>query len=195
MGNSKSVGRARLPVKSEFDGESDNRDYLTGAHAWNRMQDRITPSIAEHVNLSRQLLEDFGNPHRRRRGPHMLLAEVLEFALHLKSGDEQRANVLAPLDYVEARIGRIAIDVAKARAGTAPASRAQKIAVLCVQFAQLVDAVDDPQALDARGRLYARQQLQEVIDEALGLIGDFKEPTAPAPAPDGSNVAALRSVK
>jgi hypothetical protein len=155
------------------------------------MQDRITPSIAEHVGVSRQLLEDFGNSGRRRRGPHMFLAEVLQFALTIKSGDEQRGDVLAPLDYVEARVGRIAIDVAKARAGTAPAARAQGLAVLCVQFAQLVDAVDDPKDLNPAGRVYARQQLQDVIDKALALIGDFNDPTPiePAPVSEGAKVS------
>ena len=170
------VDRQREMREADFAGASAPADYRSAALVWDRLQNRITPSLAAELGLCRQTLEDWGNPGRRKRGPHLLMAQAIELALELKPRADQRHDVLAPLDWLESRFGRLAIDCKTARHGASLGSQAQRIAQLLVEFAQFVDSVDDPTELDAPRRLDARQQLQDVIRGAMELLESIPGP-------------------
>lgn len=167
------VDRAAAMREADFEGISAPADYRTAALAWDRLQNRITPSLAHELGLSRQTCEDWGNPGRRKRGPHLLTAQAIDIALELKPTAAQRADVMAPLDWLNARYGRIAIDLPRAGEPLTPGGQAKAIAALLVDFAEFVDAVDDAAALDEARRLRARQQLQDVINGGMALLEGF----------------------
>jgi hypothetical protein len=167
------IDRARAFHEADLAGKSAPADYFDGAMAWSRMQRRITPTLAAELGVPRQMLEDYGNPNRRRRGPHLLLLQTIELAREFKPSAEQRHDVLAPLDWLEGRLGRLAIDLTLARDGKSPASQAQRIAQLLVEFAQFIDCVDEPEQCSPEQRLVAQQQLQDVIDLGSDLLRSF----------------------
>lgn len=167
------LDRAAAMRESDFEGTSAPADYRAAAIAWDRLQNRITPSLAHELGICRQMMEDWGNPSRRKRGPHLLLAQTIELALEFKPLPAQRADVLAPLDWIEARFGRLVVDMPQPGAPPTPASQAKQIARLLVEFAEFVDSVDDPEAIDEASRLRARQQLQDVINGGLALLETF----------------------
>ena len=179
------LDRAAAMRESDFEGTSAPADYRSAALAWDRMQDRITPTLAHELGLCRQQMEDFGNPSRRKRGPHLLVAQAMELALEFKPRPAQRADVFAPLDWLEARFGRLVVALPEASAPRTPATQAKLIAALLVEFAEFVDSVDDPDSIDEASRLRARQQLQDVVNGGLALLEAFVEPKvvrAAAPA-------------
>lgn len=180
------VDRAREMRESDFEGTSAPAEYRSAALAWDRLQNRITPSLAAELGLCRQLMEDWGNPGRRKRGPHLLIAQAIELGLEFKPGAHQAADVFAPLDWLEARFGRLVVALPEAAAPRTPATQAKLIAALLVEFAEFVDSVDDPDSIDEASRLRARQQLQDVVNGGLALLEAFVEPkVARVPAPAG----------
>lgn len=170
----KKLARASAMREADFAGISAPAEYRSAALAWDRLQNRITPSLAAELNLSRQTLEDMGNPGRRKRGPHLLLAQAIELALEFKPAPHQRADVFAPLDWLEAKFGRLVVDAPESSAHKSPAAQAKSIARLLVEFAEFVDAVDDPNEIDDASRLRARQQLQDVVQGGLELLAAFE---------------------
>lgn len=168
------VDRAAAMREADFQGASAPADYRSAALAWDRLQNRITPAIAAELGLSRQTLEDMGNPGRRKRGPHLLLAQAIELGLEFKPKPEQRADVFAPLHWLASRFGLLVVDLPNPAAPATPASRAKSIAGLLVEFAQFVDSVDDPSEIDDASKLRARQQLQDVVQGGLELLASFE---------------------
>ena len=168
------VDRAAAMREADFEGVSAPAEYRAAALAWDRLQNRITPTIASELGLARQTCEDWGNPGRRKAGPHLRLAHAIEIALELKPCPHQRADVLAPLDWLEARLGRLAVDLPHPCAANTPGGRAKSIARLLVEFAEFVDAVDEPESMDDAQRLRARQQLQDVVNGGLELLASFE---------------------
>ena len=168
------VARAAAMREADFEGASAPSDYRSAALAWDRLQDRITPTLAHELGICRQMMEDWGNPPRRKRGPHLLLAQTMELALEFKPRPAQRADVFAPLDWLEARFGRLVVDAAAPGTEGKPASQAKKIARLLVEFAEFVDTVDDPSEIDDASKLRARQQLQDVVQGGLELLASFE---------------------
>lgn len=171
--------------EADFEGVSAPADYRAAALAWDRLQNRITPSLAAELGIARQTLEDYGNPGRRKRGPHLLLAQAIELGLEFKPGSSQRADVFAPLHWLAERFGLLVVDLPKPSAPRTPAVQAKAIAGLLVEFAQFIDAVDDPTTIDDASRLRARQQLQDVINGGLALLESFVD-ERPAPAGKGA---------
>lgn len=181
------IDRQREMREADFAGASAPADYQGAAIAWDRLQNRITPSLAAELGLSRQTCEDWGNPGRRKRGPHLLMAQAIELALELKPRAEQRADVFAPLDWLAARFDRMLIETpapGARHANATPAERVRLIVALLVEFTEFVDAVDEPVEASEAKRLVARQQLQDVINLSLQLLELFVEPR-PAPAAGG----------
>lgn len=168
------VDRAAAMREADFEGASAPADYRSAALAWDRLQDRITPTLAHELGICRQMMEDWGNPPRRKRGPHLLLAQTMELALEFKPRPAQRADVFAPLDWLEARFGRLVVDASAPGTEGKPASQAKKIARLLVEFAEFVDTVDDPSEIDDASKLRARQQLQDVVQGGLELLASFE---------------------
>ncbi|MEO7972697.1 MAG: hypothetical protein ABIU84_03850, partial [Thermoanaerobaculia bacterium] len=119
------VDRAAAMREADFDGVSAPADYRSAALAWDRLQNRITPSVAAELGLSRQTLEDWGNPGRRKRGPHLLLAQAIELGLEFKPQPAQRADVLAPLDWLNARFNRLTIELPQHDTPCTPATQAK----------------------------------------------------------------------
>ena len=84
------------------------RRRLEAAQAWQLFAHRYASDIAHRLNLSEDLVHDWGNVERGRRGPHWQLAEIVECAL-----DEgmPRRRALSLLDWLESLFGRVAHDL------------------------------------------------------------------------------------
>lgn len=84
------------------------RRRLEAAQAWQVFAHRYASDIAHRLNLSEDLVHDWGNVERGRRGPHWQLAEIVECAM-----DEgmPRRRALSLLDWLESLFGRVAHDL------------------------------------------------------------------------------------
>ncbi|MCL4839018.1 MAG: hypothetical protein KJ058_13740 [Thermoanaerobaculia bacterium] len=84
------------------------RRRLEAAQAWQIFAHRYASDIAHRLNLSEDLVHDWGNVERGRRGPHWQLAEIVECAM-----DEgmPRRRALSLLDWLESLFGRVAHDL------------------------------------------------------------------------------------
>jgi len=85
-----------------------DRRRLEAAQVWQWFAHRYASDLATRLNLSEDMVHDWGNAERSRRGPHWQLAEIIECAL-----DEgmPRRRALTLLDWLERLFGRAAHDL------------------------------------------------------------------------------------
>jgi hypothetical protein len=179
------VSRSRARVEAELRGETAPELELAAARAWRRMCDRISPVIAQELGLGTELVEAYGNSYKRKYGPHLRLLQALQIALELKPRAEQRADVFAPLDWIEQQLGRHVIDVERARASNAPAPRAERIALAVLEVGEfLAAAAGDPERWTAEQRLRVHQELQGALAALAALADDLQALPQAAPVAD-----------
>lgn len=173
------VSRSRARIEAELCGEAAPELELAAARAWRRMSDRVAAQIAHELGLGAELVEAYGNPYKRKYGPHLRLLRAIQIALELKPRPQQRADVLAPLDWIEAELGRRVIDVDRAQGSDAPASRAERIALAVLEVGEfLAAAAGDPERWNAEQRLRVHQELQGAL-AALSTLADELDPNPP----------------
>lgn len=178
------VDRSRAQVEADLKGEAAPEREVAAARAWRRMCDRVAPVVAHELGLGTELVEAYGNPYKRKYGPHLRLLQAIEIALELKPRQQQRADVLAPLDWIEAQLGRRVIDVANAQASDAPASRAERIALAVLEVGEfLAAAAGDPERWTAEQRLRVHQELQGALAALSALTTDLEPAGGPEITP------------
>lgn len=181
----RTVAPRRARVEAELRGEVAAELEVAAAKAWRRMSDRIGPVIAHELGLGKELVEAYGNAFKQKRGPHLRLLQALRIAAALKPLLHQRAEVFAPLDFVEAQLGRRVIDIAALQVDQGAASRAELIALALIEVAQFAHAAaPDPASWTPEQQLHVHQQLQE----ALGALSALAQEMAPPDRSGGSGV-------
>lgn len=173
MAFSSKVDRRALRMQAAFAGKAATDVELEASHAMQRATRRLGAAIARELGLDPKTVQDWANPESGDRGPHLVLAMLTEQALNLRP-ERDRAEAFAALDFVEHYLGRVAFDLPRDGRVTTPGQRAQKIAAALVEFAEFIDAIDDPGKAAPSARLHAHQQLQDVIEHCQRLLLDFE---------------------
>lgn len=176
-----SLHRRQSRREADFRGEAAPEAEVAAAQAWRRMCDRISPVIAVELGIGKELVEAYGNPRKGKYGPHLRLLQALQVALELRPLPRQRDDVLAPLDWIEAQLGRRVIDVERAQGSDAPASRAERIAIAVLEVGEfLAVAAGEPEAWGNEKRLRVHQELMGALAALAALANDL------GPVPAGS---------
>ena len=179
---SASLRRRSARVEAELRGETAPEIEVAAARAWRRMSDRIAPVIAVELGLGAEIVEAYGNWNKRKYGPHLRLLQAIQVALELRPLPRQRADVLAPLDWIEAELGRRVIDVAVAQASDSHASRAQRIAAAVLEVGEFLGAAaGDPERWSAEQRLRVQQELTGALTALASLASDLSPEPAKSP--------------
>lgn len=173
--------RQRARREAELDGKPAPDLELEAAMAMARTTRRLGAAIGRELGLGAKTIEDWGNAESGNRGPHLTLLYLTCLALEFRP-DRERVEATAALDFVEQRLGRVAIDPGRFAALHPQASRAQQIARSLVELSEILDAVEDGE-LKPTERVRAHLELQEIVAACEALLAELGPGTGIAPAP------------
>lgn len=162
------VQRDSERVQAALAGKPATDIELEAAEAFSHTTRRIAAPIARELGLDEKTLQDWGNVHSGDVGPHLRLLWITQLALAMRPLPADRKSCFEALDFVEARLGRVAYELPKSLEAASEGDRARLVAHAVLQVAEYLDAV--AAGASPTVRILARQELGEAISALQSLL-------------------------